>query len=161
MVSIWAINLSMVWKWRGRSWGKSTSKCVEICEYINLLLSRFVDRVFSQKHSSTFVVNVGIYNVDNESVYQIGQSGKIKCFVSVSWEGLTRELLMKHNYLYLSWLFAFQSCARHMHHFAGCLFASYQRKLFSLQFDCVFTFSLSHTILTIKSHNKYRVQKIE
>ena len=31
-----AINLSMVWKWRGRSWGKSTNKCVEICEYNNL-----------------------------------------------------------------------------------------------------------------------------
>ena len=58
-------------------------------------------RVFFQKHSSTFVVNVGIYNVDNESVYQIGQSGKIKCFVSVSREGLTRELLAKHSCLHL------------------------------------------------------------
>ena len=35
VVSVWAINLLMVWKWRGRSWGKSTSKCVEICGYNN------------------------------------------------------------------------------------------------------------------------------
>ena len=82
VVSIWAINLSMVWKWRGRSWGKSTSKCVEICEYNNLLLSRFVVRVFSQKHSSTFVGNVGMYSVDTISVYQIGQFGKIEYFAS-------------------------------------------------------------------------------
>ena len=61
----------------------------------------------------------------------------------------------------LSWLFAFQLCARYMHHFAGCLVAIYLRKLFSLQFALVFTFSFSHITLTIKSHNKYRVQKIE
>ena len=38
--------------------------------------------VFSQKHSSTFVDNVGMYSVDTESVYQIGQSGKIEYFAS-------------------------------------------------------------------------------
>ena len=57
-------------------------------------------RVFLQKHSSTFVGNVGIYSVGIESVYQIGQSGRTKCFVSVSWEGLTRELLVNHSYLH-------------------------------------------------------------
>ena len=57
-------------------------------------------RVFSQKHSLTFVGNVGIYSMGIESVYQIEQSGKTKCFASVSLEGLTRELLVKHNYLY-------------------------------------------------------------
>ena len=36
VVSVWIINLSMLLKWRGRSWGKSTSKCVEICGYNNL-----------------------------------------------------------------------------------------------------------------------------
>ena len=40
-------------------------------------------------------------------------------------------------------LFAFQSCARYMHHFAGCLVASYPRKLFNLEFARVFTHSLS------------------
>ena len=90
-------------------------------------------RVFSQKHSSSFVGNVGIYTVGAKSVYQIERSSKTKCFASVSREGLTRELLVKHSYLHLSWLFTFQSCARHMHHFAGCLVASYPRKLFSLQ----------------------------
>ena len=56
--------------------------------------------VFSQKYFLTFVDNVGIYIVDTKSVYQIGQSGKTKCFASVLWEVLTRELLMKHNCLH-------------------------------------------------------------
>ena len=125
--------------------------------------SRFVVRVFSQKHSSTFVGNDDIYSVDTKSVHWIGQSGKTKCFTSVSREGLTRKLLAKHSCLHLSWLFAFQLYARHMYHFAGCLFVSYSQKLFSLQFAWVFThiLSLSHTPLKIKSHNKYMVQKIE
>ena len=57
-------------------------------------------RVFSQKHSSTFVGNVDIYSVGIESVYQIGQSGKTECFVSVSREGLTREILTKDSCLH-------------------------------------------------------------
>ena len=57
-------------------------------------------RVFSQKHSLTFVGNVGIYSVGIESVDQIGQSGKTECFASVLRKGLTRKLLMKHNYLH-------------------------------------------------------------
>ena len=70
----------------------------------------------------------------------------------------------------LSWLFAFQSCARHMHHFAGCLLASYPRKHFSLQFALslhththTLSLSLSLPLLTLtnKSHMKYKVQKIE
>ena len=58
--------------------------------------------VFSLKHSSTFVGNVGIYSVGTESVYQIAQFGKTKCFVSVSKEGVTREILTKHSCLHLS-----------------------------------------------------------
>ena len=41
--------------------------------------------------------NVGIYSVVTESVYQIGQFGKIECFASLSREDLTCELLTKHN----------------------------------------------------------------
>ena len=58
-------------------------------------------RAFSQKHSSTFVGNVGIYSVGIESVYQIVQSGKTESFTGVSREGLTRELLAKHSCLHL------------------------------------------------------------
>ena len=105
-------------------------------------------RVFSQKHSSTSVGNVGINSVGIESVYQKWQSVKTKCFASVLREGLTRELLMKYNCLHLSWLFAFQLCAGHMHHFAGCLVASYLRKLFCLQL-----LESSHTLFL--SHNTY------
>ena len=57
-------------------------------------------RVFSQKHTSTFVGNVGIYSVSTESVHQIGQSGKTKYFTGVSWEGLIHETLVKTTYLY-------------------------------------------------------------
>ena len=86
-------------------------------------------RVFSQKHTSTFVGNVGIYSVGTESVHQIGQSGKTECFASVSQEGLTRLLPVK----------TLQSSI--------CL--------------SLHILSLSHTTLKIKSHIKYRVQKIE
>ena len=95
-------------------------------------------KVFSLKHFSTFVDNVGI-----ETMYQIAQSGKTECFASVSREGLTRELLAKHSYLHLSWLFAFQSCVGHMHNFTGCLVASYLQKLFCLQ---SLESSLSHSL---------------
>ena len=37
-------------------------------------------RVFSLKHSSTVVDNMGIYSVDTESVYQIVQTGRNKIF---------------------------------------------------------------------------------
>ena len=105
-------------------------------------------KVFSLKHSLTFVGNVGIYSVGTKSVYQIGQSGKTECFASVSQEGLTCKLLAKHSCLHLSWLFAFQSCVGHMHHFAGCLVTSYPRKLFSLQLlESSHTHSLSLTKL--------------
>ena len=53
-------------------------------------------RVFSLKHFSTFVGNVGIYGVGTESVYQIAQSGKIECFVSSSRVKPSRETLVKH-----------------------------------------------------------------
>ena len=56
-------------------------------------------RVFSQKHSSTFVGNVGIYSVGTESVYQIVQTSITKCLVGVSREGLTRKILARHSCL--------------------------------------------------------------
>ena len=119
-------------------------------------------RVFSQKHSSTSVGNGSIYSVGKDRVYQNWQFSKTECFVGISREGLTREALAKHSCLHLSWLFAFQSCAGHMHYFAGCLLASYPRKHFSLQcLESSHSPSLSHITLTNKSHMKYRVQKIE
>ena len=45
-------------------------------------------RVFSLKHSSTFMGNVGMYSVGTESVYQIAQFDKTECFTGVSREGL-------------------------------------------------------------------------
>ena len=45
-------------------------------------------RVFSLKHSLSFMGNVGIYSVGIESVNQITQSGNTECFASVSREGI-------------------------------------------------------------------------
>ena len=58
-------------------------------------------RVFSQKHFLLFVGNMGIHSVGTESVYQIVQYGKTECFVGASQEGLTCEILAKHNCLHL------------------------------------------------------------
>ena len=70
----------------------------------------------------------------------------------------TREIQMSPSYPDSS----YSNHARHMHHFARCLLTSYPRKHFSLQFALsLHTLSLSHTTLTNKSHDKYRVQKIE
>ena len=57
-------------------------------------------RVFSQKYSLTYEGNVGIYSVGTESVYQIGQSNKTKCFAGVSRESLTRKTLAKTSCLH-------------------------------------------------------------
>ena len=62
----------------------------------------------------------------------------------------------------LSRLFAFQSCARHMLHFAGSLLTSYPQNLLQSSIAlCLHTLSLSHTTLTNKTNIKYRVHKIE
>ena len=119
-------------------------------------------RVSSQKHSLTFVSNVGIYSVGTEGVYQIGQSSKIECFASVSQEGLTHKLLAKHSCLHpVLTLRIPVMCRAH---------ASFRRMLNrklpvkTLQSSIclsLYIFPLSHTTLTNKSHNKYKVQKIE
>ena len=107
--------------------------------------SRFKARVFFQKHSLSFVGNVGIYSVGAESVYQIVQSGRTECLAGVSREGLTREILARHSCLHLAWLFTFQSCARHMLPFMGCLVASYSQNLLSLQLlESSHSLSLTH-----------------
>ena len=121
-------------------------------------------RVFSQKHSSTFVGNVGIYSVGTESVYQIGQSGKTEFFVSVSRESLTHELLAKHSYIHPILTLRIPVMCRAHASFRGML--SHELSTKTLQSSICLslhthTLSLSHTTLTIKSHNKYRVQNIE
>ena len=90
-------------------------------------------RVFSQKHSLTFVGNMGINSVGTESVYHNWQSGKIECLSSVSREGLTHKILARHSCLHPVLTLRILACASHMSHFTGCLVARYPRKLFSLQ----------------------------
>ena len=121
-------------------------------------------KIFSQKHSSTFVGNVGIYSVGTESVYQIGQSGKTEFFVSVSREGLTHELLAKHSYIHPILTLRIPVICKAHASFRGML--SHELSTKTLQSSICLslhthTLSLSLTTLTIKSHNKYRVQNIE
>ena len=121
-------------------------------------------RVFSQKHSSTFLGNVGIYSVGIESVYQIGQFGKTECFTSVSREGLTCELLAKNSCLHPVLTLRIPVMCKAYASFHGML--SHELLVKTLHSSICLslhthTHSLSHTTLTIKFHNKYRVQKIK
>ena len=50
----------------------------------------------------SFVGNVGISSVGTESVNQTGQVGRIECLVGVSWEGLTREIPVRHSCFHLA-----------------------------------------------------------
>ena len=118
-------------------------------------------RVFYQKLYSSFVGNMGINSIGTESVYQIGQAGRIECLANVSREGLTREILARHSCLHLAWLFAFR-------HVQGTWYTSRDAKswdtretFFSLQMLKSSHHSLFHTTLIMKSHSKYRVQQIE
>ena len=91
-------------------------------------------RVFSLKHSSTSVGNVDINSIGTESVYQKWPSGKTECFAGIfGGKTLLARYSQKPAVSILSWLFAFQSCSEHMHHFMGYLLTSYPQKHFSLQ----------------------------
>ena len=43
---------------------------------------------------------MGIYSVGIESVYLVVQIGRTECLAGISWEGLTRKILARHNCLY-------------------------------------------------------------
>ena len=119
-------------------------------------------RVFSLKHSSTYVGNGDIYSVGRDNVYQIWQIGKTQCFASISWEGLTRETLAKtscHQPILtlhipiMCWAYASLrgKASRELPMKTSC---------FSLCLES--SHSLSHTHNPYKkSHIKYRVHKIE
>ena len=114
------------------------------------------------KHSSKSVGNVGIYSVGTKSVYQIGQSSKTKCFTNVSREGLTRKLLLKHSCLDPVLTLRIPVMCRAHASFCGMLNRELPTK--TLQSSICLSLhilSFSHTTLTIKSHIKYKVQKIK
>ena len=103
-------------------------------------------RVFSQKHSSIFIGNLGIYSMSIESVYQIGQSGKTECFTSVLLDDLTRELLAKHSCLHLVLTLRILVMCRAYASFRGMLSRELPTKtLQSSIWLSLHTHSLSHT----------------
>ena len=112
-----------------------------------------------------------------ESVYQIWQFNKTKCFVGISREGLTRKRLMKTSCLHLVLTLRISVMCRAHASLHGKLTSELPVKT-ALVFNCLeslhihthtHTLSLSlslshthtHTTLINKSHMKYRVHKIE
>ena len=58
-------------------------------------------RVFSQKHSSTFMGNVGINSVGTESVKQTGQTGRTECLAGRPYPRDTRKTQLSPSVLTL------------------------------------------------------------
>ena len=104
---------------------------------------------------------MGINSVGTESVYQTGQAGRTECLASVSQEGLTREILARHNCLHLAWLFTFQHVQSTWYTSRDAKSWDTRKTFFSLQMLESSHHSFYHTTLTMKSHNTYKVQLIE
>ena len=107
--------------------------------------------------------NVGVYSVGAESVYQIVQSSKTECLAGVSRAGRpypqdTRETQLSPSVL----TFRIPVMCRAHALLRGMLSHEIPAKTSSI-FNSLslHTLFFYHTTLTIKSHNKYRVQKIE
>ena len=121
-------------------------------------------RVFSQKHTSTYVGNGGIYSVSKDRVYQKWQSGKTEYFAGISREGLTHETLAKTSCLHpILTLRILVLCKTHVS-LRGKLTHELPAKtasVFNLSWVFTHTLSHTHTTLTNKTHMKYRIKKIE
>ena len=102
-------------------------------------------KVFSQKYSSTYMGNGGIYSVGTDSVYQKWQFSKIECFTSISREGLTCETLAKTSCLHPVLTLRIPVMRRAYASFRKMLSRELPAKIFSLLFAWVFTHSLSLT----------------
>ena len=82
---------------------------------------------------------------------------------NVLWVSHEKALLARHLWKLAVTIChdSFQLCAKHMLHFAGRLLASYPRKLLWSSICLKSSHSLSHTTFIMKSHIKYKVQKIK
>ena len=131
--------------------------CVEICGYNNLSLSRVIARVFSLKNTLQHMWVIWVYIVWVEiGCIKYDKIAK----QNVSREGLTRETLTKTNSHHpVMTLRIPVMCWAHAS-LRGKASHELPAKT-SLVFNCLFTLSLSHTTLTMKSHIKYKIQKIE
>ena len=144
-------NLSRIWKWKGRSWGKTIMDCVENYGYNNLSFSRIVARVFALRSTPQHIWVMWVYIVWIET-------GCIKydkiAKQNVLWVFCGKASPARHSrklaVTILSWLFAFQLYVRHMLHFAGRLLTSYPRNLLFFALCLKSSHSLFHT------HNPYK-----
>ena len=136
--------------------------CVEDYGYENFSLSRVMARVFSLKSTHLNMWVMWIYIVWIEAwCIRCNKLAK----QNVSWVSCGKALPVRHSQkpalIVCHDFFAIQSCAEHMLHFVGSLLASYPRKHLWSSMSLESSHSLSHTTLTMKSHIKYRVQKIK
>ena len=80
VVRVWAINLSRIWIWRGRSRGKP-QRIVQMIVGITISNSQWKYLEFSLwKHSLQYVDNEGINNMGEDMAEHIWQNNKIECF---------------------------------------------------------------------------------
>ena len=125
---------------------------IEDCGYDNLSLLRVMARVFSLKSTHFNIWVMWIYIVWVET-WCIRYDKLAK--QNVSRVSRRKALLAKHSRkptVIICHDFSFQSCAEHMLHFAGRLFASYPRKYIWSLMSLESSHSVSHTTLTMKSH---------
>ena len=96
--------------------------------------------------------NAGIYSVGTDSVYQKWQFSKTDYFAGISWEGLTRETLVKTSCLYPVLTLRIPIMCRAHASLRRMITRELLAKTFQSSMSWVFTLSLSHTTLTNKSH---------
>ena len=97
-------------------------------------------------------------------MYQKWQSGKTECFAGISREGLTRKTLAKHNCLHHVLILRIPVICREHASLCGMLTRKLPVKTLqsSICLESSHSLSLSLTQpLQIKTHNIYRVYKIE
>ena len=134
--------------------------CIENCGYDNLSLSRVMDRVFSLKSTplniwimQVYIVWVETWCIRYDKLAKQNFS-RVSCGKTLPVRHLRKPVVTtchdsSHSSHVLSTCFTLQECF---------LRATYENFL-DLQF--ALSHSLSHTIFTMKSHIKYKVQKIE
>ena len=135
--------------------------CVEDYEYNNLYLLKVVARVFSLKSTPQHMQVMWLYIVQVETKCIIYDKIAKQNVLRVS-----RGKALPARYLQKP---AVTIChdSSHSNHvlstcfFVGRLLTSYPRKLLCSSIFLESSHSLSHTTLTMKSHIKYRVQKIK
>ena len=141
---------------------KTTIDCVENFGHNNLSLSRIVARVFSMKSTPLRMWVMWVYIVCVETQCIIYNK-----LAKQNVSRVSREKALPASYLQNT-VVSIYSDSSHSSHVQGICIISWDAQSQDIYenssvFICLslHTLSLYHTTFTIKSHNKYKVQKIE